>query len=214
MAREPRRRDGSPAVAAPAPPQRRDFERWRRRSRLIRRLRVVLPALIGLIMATLAGFILHTTFLGRDAAPREADAPIQLVNPRFVGKDEKGRAFVITATSAERDENDYQRVLLREPSLVLDAEGEAPSKVTAKTGVYSEDRRVLNLDGGVKMSGSNTDFNTQSSIFNTATGELEGQGQISGVGSLGEITAKSYGVYDKGERLVFKGGVRGRLDSK
>ena len=44
--------------------------------------------------------------------------------------------------------------------------------------------------------------------------ELEGQGQISGVGSLGEITAKSYGVYDKGERLVFKGGVRGRLDSK
>ena len=73
---------------------------------------------------------------------------------------------------------------------------------------------MLNLDGGVKMSGSNVDFDTASSIFNTATGELEGQGQISGVGSLGEITAKSYGVYDKGERLVFKGGVRGRLDSK
>ena len=191
-----------------------DFERWRRRSKLIRRLRIILPATIGVIMLSLLGFIVQTTVLGRDAAPAEADAPIQLVNPRFVGKDEKGRAFVITATSAERDENDYQRVLLREPSLVLDAEGEAPSKVTAKTGVYSEDRRVLNLDGGVKMSGSNTDFNTQSSIFNTATGELEGQGQISGVGSLGEITAKSYGVYDKGERLVFKGGVRGRLDSK
>ena len=190
------------------------FERWRRRSKLIRRLRVVLPATIGVILLSLLGFVVQTTVLGRDAAPAKADAPIELVNPRFVGKDEKGRAFVITASSAERDENDYQRVLLREPALVLDAEGESPSRVTAKTGVYSEDKRVLNLDGGVKMSGSNTEFNTQSSIFNTATGELEGQGQISGVGSLGEITAKSYGVYDKGERLVFKGGVRGRLDSK
>ena len=202
------------AAALPDVHIRGDFERWRRRSKLIRRLRVVLPATIGVILLSLLGFVVQTTVLGRDAAPAKADAPIELVNPRFVGKDEKGRAFVITASSAERDENDYQRVLLREPALVLDAEGESPSRVTAKTGVYSEDKRVLNLDGGVKMSGSNADFNTQSSIFNTATGELEGQGQIAGVGPLGEITAKSYGVYDKGERLVFKGGVRGRLDSK
>ncbi len=203
------------AVALPEAPQiRSDFERWRRRSRLIRKLRVILPATIGAILISMLGFVAQTTFLGRDAAPAKGDAPIELVNPRFVGKDDKGRAFVITAASAERDESDYQRVLLKDPSLVLDAEGVSPSRVTAKTGVYSEDRRVLNLDGGVKMSGSNVDFDTASSIFNTATGELEGQGQISGVGSLGEITAKSYGVYDKGERLVFKGGVRGRLDSK
>jgi len=202
------------AVAAPAQPHGRDFERWRRRSRLIRRLRVILPALIVLILASLAGFILHTTFLGRDAAPREADAPIQLVNPRFVGKDDKGRAFVLTAASAVRDENDYQRVLLDKPALILDAEGIDPTRVTAKSGVYREDRRVLNLDGGVTMTGQDTTFDTLSSIFNTATGELEGEGEISGSSSLGEITAKSYGVYDKGERLVFKGGVRGRIDSR
>ncbi|WP_374532902.1 LPS export ABC transporter periplasmic protein LptC [Phenylobacterium sp.] len=202
------------AAAVPAQPHGRDFERWRRRSRLIRRLRVILPALIALILLAMAGFVLHTTFLGRDAAPREADAPIELVNPRFVGKDDRGRAFVITAAAAVRDENDYQRVLLEEPALILDAEGVNPRRVTAKSGVYSEDRRVLNLDGGVRMSGADTSFDTLSSIFNTATGELEGEGPISGSSSLGEITAKSYGVYDKGERLVFKGGVRGRIDSK
>lgn len=201
-------------AAAIAQPHGRDFERWRRRSRLIRRLRVILPAMIALILLTMLGFILRTTFLGRDAAPQEADAPIQLVNPRFVGKDEKGRAFVLTAASAVRDENDYQRVLLDKPALILDAEGVDPTRVTAKSGVYREDRRVLNLDGGVTMTGADTTFDTASSIFNTATGELEGEGQISGVGSLGEITAKSYGVYDKGERLVFKGGVRGRIDSR
>lgn len=202
------------AAASERPQVPTDFERWRRRSLLVRRLRVILPTLIGMILASMVGFVLHTTFLGRDAAPREADAPIQLVNPRFVGKDEKGRAFVLTASTAVRDENDYQRVLLDKPALILDAEGSNPTRVTAKSGVYREDRRVLNLDGGVKMSGGDVSFDTASSIFNTATGELEGQGEISGASSLGEITAKSYGVYDKGERLVFKGGVRGRIDSK
>jgi lipopolysaccharide export system protein LptC len=193
---------------------RQDFRRWRRRSRLIRRLRVILPLVIAAILAAMAGFVIRTTIVGVTAQPSNPDAPIRLVNPRFVGRDDKGRAFVLTARSATRDENDYQRVLLDQPALILDAEGENPVRVSAKAGVYREDRRVLNLDGGVKMTGGDLNFDTASSIFNTATGELEGQGQISGAGSLGEITAKSYGVYDKGDRLVFKGGVRGRLDSK
>ena len=204
----------SVAAASVRTDARGDFQRWRRRSRLVRRLRVILPALIALILLSMLGFVLRTTFLGRDSARQAPDAPIELVNPRFVGKDNKGRAFVLTAAAAVRDENDYQRVLLDRPALILDAEGVNPTRVTAKSGVYNEDRQMLNLDGGVKMSGGDVTFDTASSIFNTATGELEGEGLISGASSLGEITAKSYGVYDKGERLVFKGGVRGRIDSK
>jgi lipopolysaccharide export system protein LptC len=200
--------------ARPAQSGRRDFARWRRRSRMIGYLRIALPAAIALILLSMAGFVIHATVIGQEAAKSEADAPIQLINPRFVGRDEKGRAFVLTASSAVRDDNDYQRVMLDKPTLIFDEEGANPTRITANSGVYREDRRMLNLDGGVKMNGSNVNFDTASSIFNTATGELEGQGQISGIGSLGEITAKSYGVYDKGERLVFKGGVRGRIDSK
>ena len=54
-------------------------------------------------------------------------------------------------------------------------------------------------------------FETAASLFDTKTGELVGSGPIQGSGSLGEITAKSYGVYDKGDRMVFKGGVHTRL---
>lgn len=181
---------------------------------MIRRLRILLPGAIALILISMGGFVVHATVMGGRATPAEDDEPIQLVNPRFVGRDDKGRAFVLTAKVAVRDEGDYQRVVLEKPTLILDEEGANPTRITAKSGVYREDRRVLNLDGGVKMNGANANFDTASSIFNTATGELEGQGQISGVGSLGEITAKSYGVYDKGERLVFKGGVRGQINSK
>ncbi len=202
------------AAISAAPGPRRDVARWRRRSRMIRRLRIVLPGAIALILLTMGGFVVHATVMGGRAAPAGEDEPIQLVNPRFVGRDDKGRAFVLTAKVAVRDEGDYQRVVLEKPTLILDEEGANPTRITAKSGVYREDRRVLNLDGGVQMNGANANFDTASSIFNTATGELEGQGQISGVGSLGEITAKSYGVYDKGERLVFKGGVRGQINSK
>lgn len=202
------------AAISAAPGPRRDFARWRRRSRMIRRLRILLPGAIALILLTMGGFVVQATVMGGRATPTGDDEPIQLVNPRFVGRDDKGRAFVLTAKVAVRDEGDYQRVVLEKPTLILDEEGPNPTRITAKSGVYREDRRVLNLDGGVKMNGANANFDTASSIFNTATGELEGQGQISGVGSLGEITAKSYGVYDKGERLVFKGGVRGQINSK
>lgn len=200
-------------IAAARGPRREAFERWRRRSRIIRRLRVVLPALIGLILASMAGFVIHATVVGSKAKPTAADAPIQLVNPRFVGRDKKGRAFVLTAKTATRDEKDYQKVLLDTPMLILDEEGERPVRVSAKAGIYREDAKVLNLSGGVKLNGGDVNFATATSVFNTATGELEGSGEIQGAGALGEIIAKSYGVYDKGERMVFKGGVHTRVES-
>jgi lipopolysaccharide export system protein LptC len=194
-------------------PRREAFERWRRRSRRIRRLRIILPVIIALILASMAGFVIHATLVGAKARPADADAPIQLVNPRFVGRDKKGRAFVLTAKTATRDPKDYQRVLLDTPMLILDEEGERPVRVSAKSGVYREDAKVLNLEGGVKLNGGDVNFATASSVFNTATGELEGTGEIQGAGALGEIIAKSYGVYDKGERMVFKGGVHTRVES-
>ncbi|MET0272788.1 MAG: LPS export ABC transporter periplasmic protein LptC [Phenylobacterium sp.] len=198
-----------------APPARRaGMARWRRRSRIVRQLRVLLPALIVLILVGLAGSVAYSTFKSAPVQTGDSDEPIRLVNPRFVGRDDKGRAFVLTAASAVRDQQDYQRVMLVRPALVLDEEGPDPMRVTAATGVYHEGNFKLQVSGGVRMSGPRGAFETAHSLFDTKTGELVGSGPIQGAGSLGEITAKSYGVYDKGTRMVFKGGVHTRLESK
>ena len=63
----------------------------------------------------------------------------------------------------------------------------------------------------MKLDGAKQSFDTASSLFDTSTGELSGSGPIQGSGALGEINAKSYGVLDKGERMIFKGGVRARI---
>ena len=196
------------------PDRRLDIERWRRRSRLVRGLRLALPAVIGLILAGMAGSVVYNAITASPVQASASNEPIRLANPRFVGRDDKGRAFVLTALSATRDPQDYQRVMLDQPALVLDEEGPDPLRISAKSGVYHEADRKLDLQGGVKLQGAQTLFETAASLFDTKTGEVVGSGPIQGSGSLGEITAKSYGVYGKGERMIFKGGVHTRLNTK
>lgn len=188
-----------------------DFQRWRRRSHLVRVLRILLPAIILAIFATLGGFVAYHALV-KATLPKDGVSPIRLVNPRFVGRDDKGRAFVLTAASAVRDDKDYQRVLLENPALVLDETGPDALRIGSPKGVYHEGARKLELNGGVRLSGARAAFVTAASLFDTKTGELVGSGPIHGSGSLGEISAKSYGVYGKGDRIIFKGGVRTRLE--
>ena len=72
----------------------------------------------------------------------------------------------------------------------------------------------LELSGGVRLADTRNTFATAASLFDTKTGEVIGSAPIQGAGGLGEINAKSYGVYDKGDRMVFKGGVRTRIETK
>jgi lipopolysaccharide export system protein LptC len=195
-------------------PRRVDFERWRRRSRLIRALRVLLPATIALIFIGLVGSVAWSTFNAQPKSARGGDEPIRLVKPRFVGRDDKGRAFVLTAQSAVRDRLDPQRVMLKTPSLVLDDGGPDELRINGADGIFHEQNGKLELSGGVKLADVKNAFATSASLFDTKTGEVIGSAPIQGAGGLGEINAKSYGVYDKGERMVFKGGVHARLPAK
>jgi lipopolysaccharide export system protein LptC len=198
-----------------APPETRlrDFQRWRRRSRLIRGLRIALPAMILLIFAGLGGAVIRHSLTAASAVAAD-DGPIRLINPRFVGRDAKGRAFVVTARSAVRDSRDFQRVILDQPALVIDENGDNPTRLTSRSGVYHEGTRRLQLTGGVRLTSPQAALDTAASLYDTKTGELVGSGSIQGSGSLGEINAKSYGVYDKGERIIFSGGVRARIESE
>ena len=194
--------------------QTREGVAWRRRSRRVQGLRRLLPALVVLIFLVLAGYLVRALFAAPRARPVEAGASIQLVNPRFVGQDRKGRPFTLTARTATRDPKDYDRVLLDQPVLVLRRDPAEPIRVSARTGDYNETRHLLKLTGDVRLNGGDVSFLTGASTFDTALGELVGDGTIQGVGSLGEINAKSYGVYDKGDRLVFGGGVSTRLEPR
>jgi lipopolysaccharide export system protein LptC len=204
-------------MTAPEPtadPARGGVARWRRRSRLVRVLRVALPAAIVLILAGLAAAVAYNALRPGAAPAHNSNRPIRLVNPRFVGRDDRGRAFVITAATATRDPQEYEKVYLDRPAVILDEEGPDPIRITAHRGVYHEKSGKLEVSGGVRMTSARAAFDTASSQFDTKTGELVGSGPVHGSGPLGEIDAKSYGVYGKGDRMVFEGGVHTRLIPK
>ncbi|MGZ6016630.1 MAG: LPS export ABC transporter periplasmic protein LptC [Phenylobacterium sp.] len=199
---------------ARAQPRRTPIQAWRRRSRVITGLRVLFPALIALILVGLGASVAWNTVNGQALQGGSANDPIKLVNPRFVGRDTRSRAFVLTALTATRDPNEFQKVYLDRPALVLDDEGPDPLRITARTGVYHEDTGKLEVSGGVRLAGAQGAFESAQSVFDTKTGDLIGSGPVHGQGALGEISAKSYGVYDKGDRMVFKGGVHTVLNAK
>ena len=66
--------------------------------------------------------------------------------------------------------------------------------------------------GGV--SSENRHLGFVPAFMDTRTGKVVGQSQVQGDGPLGQLNAKSYSVEDKGDRLVFRGGVRARVEGR
>ena len=195
-------------------PRRTPIQAWRRRSRVILGLRILFPALIALILLALGVLVAWNSYTGPSANSGLSNEPIRLVNPRFVGRDARSRAFVLTAITATRDINDLQKVYLDQPALILDDEGPDPLRISAKSGVYHQDTGKLEVSGRVRLSGAHGAFETAQSLYDIKAGDLTGSGPVHGLGDVGEITAKSYGVYDQGDRMVFKGGVHSVLNVK
>ncbi|MGZ3375435.1 MAG: LPS export ABC transporter periplasmic protein LptC [Phenylobacterium sp.] len=194
--------------------RRASIQRWRRRSRLIHVYRIVLPAAIAAILLGLGGSVAYNALTSQRLPPGDSNDPIRLVKPHFIGRDARGRPFVLTSLTATRDTNDYQKVYLDHPTLTLDADGADPTHIAGGAGIYHEDTSKLELSKGVRLSSARGAFDTATSLYDLKSGELGGSDAVQGMGSLGQIQAKSYGVYDKGERMVFTGDVHSRLQPK
>ena len=203
----PRPRPGS-AAQGPLP-----RGRARVHTRLVRVLRVLLPMTMLAMVATLVGFVALHAARRQDAAQRDAATPIEMVNPHFFGRDSQGRAYTLGARQAARDERSFQRVLLSYPTVTLDTEGPKPSTVTADTGVYHEDSRMLYLKGHIRADNAQSaKFATDEAVVNTRTGAVTSPTALSSQTSAGNLQARSFDVFDKGDTVVFKGGVHARLN--
>ncbi len=186
----------------------------RAHSRVVRTLRVVLPMIMVAMIAILATLVGLHALRRHESAQKEASAPIRMINPHFYGRDNQGRAFTLGASQASRDEQSFQKVLLRNPSVTLDVGGAHPSNLTADNGIYLEDTRILYLRGHVRADNAAVStFATDQAVVNTRTGVVNGADAIDSRTPLGTLNSKSFDVYDKGDRVIFKGGVHARLNS-
>ena len=194
-------------MSAAAP--RTHLQRWKRRSRTIAVLRKVLPAAIALLILGMASQVIWNSLAAKKGEAREQSAPIRMINPRFQGRDEQGRSFMIAAREARRDDKDLTKIVLDHPNVALAPETATPSRVSAASGVYTESDRILRLNGAVRIEdGDGYRFASDGAIVDTKAGTVVGAGSMVGDGPSGQMTADSYEVQDRGDRMIFKGGVR------
>lgn len=188
------------------------MDQWRRRSQAIRFWRRALPVVIVLIAGVLVAWIAGRSLFIKATQPKPPQATgLRMLNPRFYGRDTANHAFVLGAAEAARDSNTGKNVTLTAPHLVLDAGGPQPTTVQAGKGVYAEDQRQLNLSGKVELQSNGYLFTAPSATVDTSKGAVYGTDGVEGQGPLGRVTASSYGVYDRGRRVIMKGDVHARI---
>lgn len=203
----------SPSFAPRGEPRARVMRRWRARSRLVAFFRVALPISIGLIVVGLAGWLIVSGVIDRlNGHPIESVGSIHMTDARFLGRDGDGRSYVITADDAIRDNFDQQKITLVHPAMVVGQGAPKSIRVSANSGVYREDNRILMLNGHVRMADdAGESFQTAQAIVDTVKAAVAGNTPIFGHGPMGDISANSYAVYDRGAHLVFQGKVHARL---
>ena len=187
------------------------MDKWRRRSHLIRFFRIALPAIMAVMTLALLGWV-GVQALRQAPSEQGSDVSVRMVNPRFRGRDENGRAFMLAAREAARDSRNFQRVLLTDPALTLDTGGETPMRVRARRGVYNERTLEMVLEDTVHMEDpSGWVFDTQRAMIDTGKGVITGDLPVQGAGPRGRIAASSYVIYNEGDRIVLRGKVRSTL---
>lgn len=183
----------------------------RERSRKIAFWRKALPWSMALIVLLVVGWIGARSVVSY-FIQRAASGVIHMTNPRFYGKDEKGRSFLIAAKEATRVPGQVDRIILEGPQLGLDLGKNKPASATAMRGIYQEKTRVLNLDGKVKFDdGAGNRFSSDKAEVDTKTWSIHGESGVVGEGPIGRITASSYAITDDGKRALFTGGVKAHL---
>ena len=203
------------AGAAPARPSAIIRRQARAHSRLVRLMRWLLPAAIVALLAVLGAFVAMEARRSEAAKPREIPTEIRMVGPRFLGRDDSGRAFNLSARQAARNDSDMREVILSFPVMTLDVDGAHPKTLTADNGVYREDTRLLRLNGHVQVDDATaTSAATDQAVVDTRAGTVTGTTPVAGTGMLGHVQAHSYEVLDKGQRVILRGGVHATLKGR
>lgn len=188
------------------------------RSKLVRRLRIALPALaVFLVIA----FIFNTqsnpvdqAFLD-DFKSSVSTEELRMANPRFAGIDDTGKPYEITANAASQDPATRDVIQLDHPRAVQGSDDET-SVVTAESGLFRSDENILTLSRAVTLE---HELGAKTYVLRSPTATVSIKDQIvtsdAGVSAEGPdgatLKADTMKAYREDGRVVFEGNVSMRL---
>lgn len=189
------------------------------RAKVMRRMRVALPVLALVLIAT---FLLNTRQSGVDDAFLDDFADIdatpqnlKTAKPHFTGVDARGNPYEVTAETALQQANGGKVVDLEAPRAVTST-GDGKSVVAAKAGVFDADAKRLDLTEGVtfehKVGATNYVLKTPQATYTIDDRVVVSDSGVDGEGSDGErLKADRMSADERAGKLIFEGNVSMRI---
>ena len=205
----------SDAGVRPRPARTAVRRRTRAHTQVVRVMRWLLPAAILVLLALLGAYVVADAVRTAHAGIKDTPTEIRMVNPHFVGRDDQGRAFNISARQAQREDANMQRVDLSAPVMIMDVDGPRPKTITADHGVYDENTHLLHLTSHVRVDDSAAStLATDDALVDTRAGTVTGATSISANSPTGAVQGGSYTVSEKDQHVILRGGVHGQLKGR
>ena len=189
------------------------------RSRLVRRLRIIMPTVAVLLIVL---FLINTrsntvdqAFLDDFKTIAASTEELRMANPRFAGVDDEGKPFEITAIAASQDPEGKEVIRLESPRAIQGG-GDETSVVTAESGLYRTEENILTLNREVTLEHQ---LGAKTYILRSPVATVSIKDQIvtsdAGVGAEGPdgatLEADRMSAYRSDGRVVFEGNVSMRI---
>lgn len=181
-------------------------------SRFVGLMRYLLPGVaLVMVIAVVAwpDFYKHGENIIALPGPIGPNGDLTMERPRYIGKDERGRPFVVTAATATQDTHDKRQISLKTLQADLTLSDGTWVTVSAETGLYNQERKSLDLTGNINVfSDKGYEFHGQAARIDLTSGIVTSTDPVNGQGPFGLLNANGMKIFNKEERLVFTDGVR------
>jgi lipopolysaccharide export system protein LptC len=192
----------------------RAFRAARRHSRLVRILRVAVPATVvtGLIIVTLITYFNPLRMLAR--LPINIDnlvvsgTKVTMEQPRLSGFTSDARAYELTADTAAQDMTKPDIVELRNIRAKVEMQDKSSMEMTAISGIYDAKGETLKLDRDIRLN-SSTGYQGRLSeaLIDIRKGNVVSEHPVELKMLQGTLNANRLEILDSGDLVRFHGGV-------
>ena len=132
----------------------------------------------------------------------------RLVSPRYLGRDERGRPYELTADTAEQPSGS-NTVALTKPVGDMTLEDGTWVQLQAATGWFQRDRRLLDLEGEVTLfHDAGYEIHTARARIDLDAGRAEGDDPVAAQGPPGTLDGTGFRLEEKGAVVIFTGPAR------
>ncbi|HEX6978664.1 MAG TPA: LPS export ABC transporter periplasmic protein LptC [Alphaproteobacteria bacterium] len=131
---------------------------------------------------------------------------LRVVSPRYVGSDSKNQPYTITAEQATQvsGNSDVTDLVMPKGDIMLN--GGTWVALSAQTGTYRKEQRILDLEGDVNLfHDGGYEIVTSRAKIDLANGSAAGDDPVVGQGPDVEMQGQGFRVYDRGNRIVVTG---------